>query len=123
MARTSAASSASPSPPRSTGARGASDQREAARRAQQCPLRFRRQRPQADLQTFAAMGVHATSTLTAITAQDALGVSDIFGYLPDDPRSGRRSGPDFGMDAAKTGMQASSENMDGGRRADRGGRH
>lgn len=56
---------------------------------------------QADLQTFAAIGVHATSTITAITAQDALGVSDIFGYLPDDPPSGRRSGSDSGMDAAR----------------------
>ncbi|MHB8590118.1 MAG: bifunctional hydroxymethylpyrimidine kinase/phosphomethylpyrimidine kinase [Candidatus Dormibacteraceae bacterium] len=58
------------------------------------------------------MGVHAISTLTAISAQEIVSVTDIFSFRPDDPRLGRRSGPDFGLDAAQTGMLASSEKID-----------
>ena len=37
---------------------------------------------QADLKTFAVLGVHGTSAITAITAQNTLGVSDIMEIPP-----------------------------------------
>ena len=37
---------------------------------------------QADVRTFAALGVHATSVVTAITAQNTLGVVDTFNVPP-----------------------------------------
>jgi hydroxymethylpyrimidine/phosphomethylpyrimidine kinase len=65
---------------------------------------------QADLKTFAALGVHGTSAVTAVTAQNTLGVSD-YVELPagivraqiDDVIS------DLEPAAAKTGMLASPE--------------
>src|SRR6266704_7087679 len=64
---------------------------------------------QADLKTFAALGVHGTSAITAITAQNTLTVTDIFELPPEivvaqiDAIAG-----DLGVAAAKTGMLASS---------------
>jgi len=65
---------------------------------------------QADLKTFAALGVHGTSAITAITAQNTVDVTDVF-ELP--PRLVRAQidavVSDLGVDAAKTGMLSSAE--------------
>ena len=65
---------------------------------------------QADLKTFAAMGVYGTSAITAITAQNTLGVADaltlppaIVGAQIDAVLS------DIGADAVKTGMLGDGE--------------
>jgi len=65
---------------------------------------------QADLKTFAALGVHGTSAITAVTAQNTMGVSDyvelpaamIRAQIDDVVR-------DLAPAAAKTGMLASPE--------------
>ena len=68
---------------------------------------------QADLKTFAALGVHGTSALTAITAQNTVGVSDIFELSPALVRAQIEAvHSDLGVDAAKTGMLASSAIID-----------
>ena len=65
---------------------------------------------QADLKTFAALGVHGTSAITAVTAQNTRGVS---GYveLPLDMISAQIDAVvgDLAPAAAKTGMLASPE--------------
>jgi hydroxymethylpyrimidine/phosphomethylpyrimidine kinase len=65
---------------------------------------------QADLKTFQALGVYGASALTAITAQNTVGVTavheipvDVIGAQIDAVVS------DFGVDAAKTGMLSSAE--------------
>lgn len=65
---------------------------------------------QADVKTFAALGVHATSAITAVTAQNTLTVTDILEVSPgmviaqiDAVVS------DFDVMATKTGMLASSK--------------
>jgi hydroxymethylpyrimidine/phosphomethylpyrimidine kinase len=60
---------------------------------------------QADLKTFAALGVHGTSALTAITAQNTTGVTDIL-ELPIElvRRQIAAVVEDIGVQAAKTGM-------------------
>jgi hydroxymethylpyrimidine/phosphomethylpyrimidine kinase len=64
---------------------------------------------QADLKTFAARGVYGMSALTAITAQNTLGVQGVFELPPEfvalqiDSVVG-----DIGVDAVKTGMIANS---------------
>jgi len=60
---------------------------------------------QADLKTFAVLGVHGTSAITAITAQNTQGVTDILEL----PTSLIREQiavvvEDIGVQAAKTGM-------------------
>ncbi len=64
---------------------------------------------QADLKTFAALGVHGTCAITAITAQNTLTVTDIFelpiGIVVAQIDAVVR---DLGVAAAKTGMLASS---------------
>ena len=64
---------------------------------------------QADLKTFAALGVYGTSALTAITAQNTLGVIDLF-QLPTRLVASQIDAivSDIGTDAVKTGMLASS---------------
>jgi len=64
---------------------------------------------QADLKTFAALGVHGTSAITAITAQNTLGVTDIL-ELPVSLVVAQIDAvmDDLGAQAAKTGMLASS---------------
>lgn len=64
---------------------------------------------QADLKTFAALGVHGTSAITAITAQNTLGVSDIL-ELPAALIRAQIAAvvEDIGVQAAKTGMLSST---------------
>jgi hydroxymethylpyrimidine/phosphomethylpyrimidine kinase len=64
---------------------------------------------QADLKTFAVLGVHGTSAITAITVQNTLGVSDVL-ELPTHLIEEQISAvvEDIGVQAAKTGMLSSS---------------
>src|ERR1700741_2974047 len=64
---------------------------------------------QADLKTFAAHGVYGTSAITALTAQNTVGVSGIH-VAPDDVVTAQIEAvvSDFGCDAVKTGMLANS---------------
>ena len=64
---------------------------------------------QADLKTFAALGVHGTSAITAITAQNTTGVTDIL-ELPTSLISAQIAAvvDDIGVQAAKTGMLSSA---------------
>ena len=64
---------------------------------------------QADLKTFAALGVYGTSVLTAITAQNTLRVTDVL-ELPATLISSQIDAviSDIGTDVVKTGMLSSS---------------
>ena len=64
---------------------------------------------QADLKTFAALGVYGTSALTAITAQNTLGVTAVL-ELPPELVAAQIDAilSDIGADAVKTGMLANS---------------
>ncbi len=68
---------------------------------------------QADLKTFAAHGVYGTCAITAVTAQNTIGVS-LFETLS--PRLVRAQidavATDIGVDAAKTGMLATAAIVD-----------
>ena len=68
---------------------------------------------QADLKTFAAMGVYGTTVLTAITAQNTLGVAGVH-EIPVDMVAAQIEAviTDIGADAVKTGMLASSAIID-----------
>jgi len=60
---------------------------------------------QADLKTFMAFGVYGTSAITALTAQNTVGVQGVFDISPGFVRLQIRSiMDDIGTDAAKTGM-------------------
>jgi hydroxymethylpyrimidine/phosphomethylpyrimidine kinase len=63
---------------------------------------------QADLKTFAAFGVYGSVVLTAVTAQNTVGVQAAF-YLPADLIAQQFDSvlADIGTDAAKTGMLSS----------------
>jgi hydroxymethylpyrimidine/phosphomethylpyrimidine kinase len=65
---------------------------------------------QADLKTFAALGVYGMSAIAALTAQNTLGVQDV---LDVDPAFVSRQihsvVSDMGVDAVKTGMLPNSE--------------
>ena len=65
---------------------------------------------QADLKSFAALGVYGTSAITAITAQNTLGVTDML-ELPTSLIESQIDAimSDIGTDAVKTGMLSSSE--------------
>ena len=64
---------------------------------------------QADLKTFAALGVYGTSALTAITAQNTLGVTAVQELSPEIVASQIDAiMADIGADAVKTGMLFSS---------------
>ena len=65
---------------------------------------------QADLKTFAALGVYGTSVLTAITAQNTVGVAGIH-EVPVDIVAAQIEAvmSDIGADAVKTGMLSSSD--------------
>ena len=64
---------------------------------------------QADLKTFAALGVYGSSALTAITAQNTLGVTAVH-ELPPDMVAAQIDAvmSDIGADAVKTGMLSNS---------------
>jgi hydroxymethylpyrimidine/phosphomethylpyrimidine kinase len=64
---------------------------------------------QADLKTFAAFGVYGTSAITAITAQNTLGVRAIH-EIPPEIVAGQIDAvlDDIGADAMKTGMLSSA---------------
>lgn len=63
---------------------------------------------QADLKTMLALGVHGMSVLTAITAQNSLGVQGVWELPEDAVRAQLRSVlDDIGVDAVKTGMLSS----------------
>ncbi len=65
---------------------------------------------QADLKTFAALGVFGTSAITAITAQNTLGVTAV-AEVPVEVINDQIDAvvSDIGVDAAKTGMLSSVE--------------
>jgi len=65
---------------------------------------------QADLKTFAALGVHGACAITAITAQNTLGVNEIL-ELPVSLIRAQVDAvvSDLGADAAKTGMLSSAQ--------------
>ena len=65
---------------------------------------------QADLKTFAALGVHGTSAITAITAQNTLGVTEIM-ELPAGLVVAQIEAVmlDIGARAAKTGMLSNAQ--------------
>lgn len=65
---------------------------------------------QADLKTITALGGFGMSVITALTAQNTLGVQGIFGIPPDFVELQFDSvATDIGIDAAKTGMLASAD--------------
>ena len=65
---------------------------------------------QADVKTFAAFGVHGTSAITAVTAQNTLTVTDIVEISPGMVTAQIDAVvSDFEVMAAKTGMLASSK--------------
>ncbi|MCV7230190.1 bifunctional hydroxymethylpyrimidine kinase/phosphomethylpyrimidine kinase [Mycolicibacterium komossense] len=65
---------------------------------------------QADLRTFAMLGLHGCVAVTAVTVQNSLGVK-AFHEIPLDVVAGQISAvtSDIGIQAAKTGMLASAE--------------
>jgi hydroxymethylpyrimidine/phosphomethylpyrimidine kinase len=65
---------------------------------------------QADLKAFAAAGCHGMSAIVALTAQNTVGVSDVFEVPPEFVRAQLEAVfSDIGVDAAKTGMLFSAE--------------
>jgi hydroxymethylpyrimidine/phosphomethylpyrimidine kinase len=65
---------------------------------------------QADLKTFAALGVYGMSVITALTAQNTVGVHGVHEVPPDFVRAQLDAvAGDIGVDAAKLGMLASAE--------------
>jgi len=69
---------------------------------------------QADLKTFAALGVHGTSAITAVTPQNTVAVTEIF-ELPVTMIRAQVDAvvEDLGVQAAKTGMLSSAEIIEG----------
>ena len=68
---------------------------------------------QADMRTFAMLGMHGLVAVTAVTVQNSLGVKG-FHEVPLDVIAGQIEvvASDIGVQAAKTGMHASSEIID-----------
>ena len=64
---------------------------------------------QADLKTMLAHGVHGMSVITAVTAQNSVGVQGIWSLPMDAVRAQFRSVVDIGVDAVKTGMLGTAE--------------
>jgi hydroxymethylpyrimidine/phosphomethylpyrimidine kinase len=64
---------------------------------------------QADLKTFAALGVYGASAITALTAQNTLGVDAVLAVPPDFVRAQMQAvACDLGVGAIKIGMLATS---------------
>jgi hydroxymethylpyrimidine/phosphomethylpyrimidine kinase len=67
---------------------------------------------QADLKAFARCGVHGMSAITAITAQNTLGVDAVYGLPPEIVLAQVRAVvADIGVDAVKVGMLGSVETV------------
>jgi len=65
---------------------------------------------QADLKTFAALGVHGTTAITSITAQNTYSVTAVEDLKPEMIRMQIRAvAEDLGIDAGKTGMLHTEE--------------
>jgi hydroxymethylpyrimidine/phosphomethylpyrimidine kinase len=65
---------------------------------------------QADIKTGLAMGVHVSTAVTALTAQNSIGVQGVWPTAADAVRAQIRSVlDDIGADAVKTGMLASPD--------------
>lgn len=65
---------------------------------------------QADLKTFQELGVFGMSAITAVTAQNTLGVQAVFPMTPEAVEKQIESiGADLGTDALKTGMLFNAE--------------
>jgi hydroxymethylpyrimidine/phosphomethylpyrimidine kinase len=65
---------------------------------------------QADLKTFAALGVYGTTAITAITSQNTSGIVDVFTTPPEVVRAQIKSvADDVALDAVKIGMLATAE--------------
>jgi hydroxymethylpyrimidine/phosphomethylpyrimidine kinase len=65
---------------------------------------------QADLKTFAALGVYGVSALTAVTAQNTMGVGDVFALAPHAVREQiDQIAKDVAISAVKTGMLATAD--------------
>lgn len=68
---------------------------------------------QADLKTFQELGVYGMSAITAVTAQNTLGVQGVYSMEPEAVALQIRSvGEDIGVDALKTGMLFSAAIME-----------
>src|SRR4030067_522976 len=67
---------------------------------------------QADLKTFMAFGVHGMSAITALTAQNTVGVQGIFDISPEFVREQIKSVmTDIGANDAKTGMLSNAASV------------
>lgn len=65
---------------------------------------------QADLKTFQELGAYGMTALTAVTAQNTLGVHDVFPLTAEMVQKQMESvGDDIGVDALKTGMLFNAE--------------
>ena len=68
---------------------------------------------QADLKAFAACGVHGMTAITAITAQNTVGVSAVHAVPPEIVvEQVRQVASDIGVDAVKIGMLGTTETID-----------
>ncbi|NQU43372.1 bifunctional hydroxymethylpyrimidine kinase/phosphomethylpyrimidine kinase [bacterium] len=68
---------------------------------------------QADLKTFTVLKTYGLSVITALTAQNTLGVRDVLETNPDFVEAQLQAVlADIGADAAKTGMLASAETVE-----------
>jgi hydroxymethylpyrimidine/phosphomethylpyrimidine kinase len=68
---------------------------------------------QADLKTFAAHGIFGTSALTALTAQNTMGVEEVYAVPPEFiARQIEAVVKDIGADAVKTGMLFNRRNIE-----------
>jgi hydroxymethylpyrimidine/phosphomethylpyrimidine kinase len=67
---------------------------------------------QADLKTMLACGVHGMSVVTAVTAQNSLGVEGVWDLPPDAVRAQLDAVlDDIGVDAVKTGMLSTADTV------------
>jgi len=73
---------------------------------------------QADLKAFARCGVHGTTAITAITAQNTIAVEGVWPIPPDAIVAQVRAvADDIGVDAVKIGMLGDAETIEAVRRA------